>query len=700
MSEWPPTGAEPSSASALDRVDRLCDEFEDAWQKGLRPRIEDFLADASGDERDELLRWLIPLDVTYRRRHEETPEIRDYLELSPTLSVDWLAGVVRPGMLLAERYLFGEKIGVGGIAEVHRGQDRCLDRPVAAKVLLEKYQHHADMVRRFQNEARITSRLQHPGIVPVHDLGLSADGRPCFTMKLVQGRTLAALLTERTDPTRDLPRFLTVFEHIGQTLAYAHAQGVIHRDLKPENVMVGAFGEVQVMDWGLAKVLVRTGDNEAAAAPAGGPTTAPSSEETVESGFATLEGQAMGTLAYMPPEQARGELKRVDERSDVFGLGAILCKILTGQPPFTGKDNLEVWAKARTCDHAEALSRLDGCGADARLVSLAKACLAAEPDDRPRNAGAVAEEVKAYQAGVQERLRAAERERSAAQARAKEARKTLAATAGVLLALMLLASTIGYFLHERQTRQTEAEANQRVEADRQRQAIGTALDKVTVLRQQGHGAEARVVLEQARDRLGDTGPTDLRWRLEQASADLDLVGRLEAIRLRRETFSAIIRSHRTRDIVIERFRRADDPAARFRRADDPAAAQDYAMTLREAGVGEAGEDTEVVAARIRDSAVCEQLVAALDDWAYLQSDPQQRAWLLEVARRADPDPWRDRFRDRIVWRDPTALTTLAGELLCDKTQLAKQKPLLLVALGHALEACKANSGRYRSRFCR
>jgi len=211
MSELPPTSAETSPPPALDRVDRLCDEFEDAWQRGPQPRIEDFLGDDSGDERDELLHWLIPLDVAYRRQHEEMPEIRDYLGLSPTLSVDWLAGVIRPGVLLKERYQFGEKIGVGGIAEVHRGQDRCLDRPVAAKVLLKKYQHHPEMVRRFQNEARITSRLQHPGIVPVHDLGLSADGRPCFTMKLVQGRTLAALLKERTDPAKELPRFLAIF---------------------------------------------------------------------------------------------------------------------------------------------------------------------------------------------------------------------------------------------------------------------------------------------------------------------------------------------------------------------------------------------------------------------------------------------------------------------------------------------------------
>ncbi|HEY7423117.1 MAG TPA: protein kinase, partial [Gemmataceae bacterium] len=204
---------------SLYRIDRLCDAFEDAWQQGQRPCIEDYLGGASGAERDALLRWLIPLDVKYRQQHEETADLRYYLSLSPTLPADWLAGVVRPSVTLADRYEVGAKIGDGGIAVVHRGQDRCLHRPVAVKVLREKYQHHPDMVRRFENEARITSRLQHPGIVPIHDLGKSPDGRPCITMKLVEGHDLAKLLEQRVAPSQELPRFLTIFEQICQTLA-------------------------------------------------------------------------------------------------------------------------------------------------------------------------------------------------------------------------------------------------------------------------------------------------------------------------------------------------------------------------------------------------------------------------------------------------------------------------------------------------
>ena len=154
--------------------------------------------------------------------------------------------------------LFGE-IARGGMGAVLRGRDPELGRELAIKVLLEGQQDQPAMVRRFLEEAQIGGQLQHPGIVPVYEMGTFRDARPYFTMKLVQGRTLSALLGERKAPAHDRPRFLSIFEAIAQTVAYAHARGVIHRDLKPSNVMVGSFGEVQVMDWGLAKVLDRGG---------------------------------------------------------------------------------------------------------------------------------------------------------------------------------------------------------------------------------------------------------------------------------------------------------------------------------------------------------------------------------------------------------------------------------------------------------
>src|ERR1700687_3744587 len=138
---------------------------------------------------------------------------------------------------------------------VWRGRDRMLRRELAVKVLREHMSGRAHMEQRFIEEARIGAQLQHPGIVPVYALGKLPDERPYFTMKLVKGRTLAELLAERPNPAHDLPRLLGIFLQIAQTVAYAHSKGVLHRDLKPGNVMVGAFGEVQIMDWGLAKVL-------------------------------------------------------------------------------------------------------------------------------------------------------------------------------------------------------------------------------------------------------------------------------------------------------------------------------------------------------------------------------------------------------------------------------------------------------------
>src|SRR5204863_5441259 len=141
-----------------------------------------------------------------------------------------------------------QEVGHGGIGVVYRGRDRHLGRDLAVKVLRAAYRDTPEARHRFAAEARVGSRLQHPAIVPVYDQGAFADGRPYFTMKLVEGHTLADLLRDRGGPGRDLPRWLGVFEQVCQAVAYAHARGVVHRDLTPANVLVGAFGEVRVMD--------------------------------------------------------------------------------------------------------------------------------------------------------------------------------------------------------------------------------------------------------------------------------------------------------------------------------------------------------------------------------------------------------------------------------------------------------------------
>jgi serine/threonine-protein kinase len=533
------------------------------------------------------------------------------------------------------RYELREEIARGGMGVVLRGHDPDLGRDLAVKVLLPDHQHDPAVVSRFTEEAQIGGQLQHPGIVPVYEVGRSADQRPYFTMKLVKGRTLAALLRERARPADDLPRFIGIFEQVCQTLAYAHSKGVLHRDLKPANVMVGAFGEVQVMDWGLAKVLRPTAGTPASV------TLDPvrSGILTVRSHNAAAESQAgaaLGTPAYMAPEQARGEVDRLDERADVFGLGAMLCEILTGRPPFTGRSAREVLARATSAEVADAYNRLEACGADADLVRLARECLAVDRERRPRDAGVVAAAVTAYQHSVAERLRRAELERAAAQVQAREERKRrrlTAALAAAALALVLMAAG-GVLWLQWLRAERRAEAMQHEQA--LRQDVEAALTQAASFRQGFHFRQGHALLDGARQRLSVQGPDDLRERVHQALADLRLAERFDAARLQ----AAIIVKGKM---------------------DAPGGEHQYAAAFAEANLGHEGEDTNAVAARVRDSALRAEIVAALDDWAGITNNQARREWLLSVACEADPDSKRVRLRQPQVWRDRGALTNLAQE---------------------------------------
>ncbi|HEV3023865.1 MAG TPA: serine/threonine-protein kinase, partial [Pirellulales bacterium] len=370
----------------------------------------------------------------------------DSLTLAPTVSyrqppgTETVTFAQKPADSKQPQGTFGDyellrEIARGGMGRVLAAHDRTLDREVALKILLPGA--NAD---RFVRESKITARLPHPGIPPVYALGTLADDSPFLAMKLIIGQTLAEELK-----TADRPQLLQVFTQVCQAVSFAHSRGVIHRDLKPANIMVGAFGEVQVMDWGLAKEL---GSREASheflsSEPTVGTDPARTSDHRAageSTDDRTQAGTVLGTPSYMAPEQARGEA--TDARGDVFALGGILCAILTGHPPFSGRSSQEVIQRAGAADLAEALARLDGCGADVELVALCQRCLSANAMDRPADGQAVADGLTAYLNGVQERLHAAERERAVALAKATEQEKRRRVVAG-LSAVVIIISVVG-----------------------------------------------------------------------------------------------------------------------------------------------------------------------------------------------------------------------------------------------------------------
>jgi serine/threonine-protein kinase len=538
------------------------------------------------------------------RRDDIVPAAEDFATVPP----DGCAG----------RNLLYEEIGRGGIGRVLRGRDPALRRDLAVKVLREEYHDDASVQRRFVEEAQIGGQLQHPGVVPVYELGRFADRRPFFTMKLVKGRTLAQLLKERPHPGHDQARFLSIFEQVCQTVAYAHSKGVIHRDLKPSNVMVGSFGEVQVMDWGLAKVRGSGGGDDPAATVAG------TVIRTVRSGStAEQDGRTgvIGTPAYMAPEQARGEVEAVGERADVFGLGAILCVILTGQPPFTGADREAVLRQAADGDVAEALGRLAGCGADAELVALCKDCLAPRREDRPRDAGAVAARVAAYQAAVQERLRQAELERAAAQARAVEERKRRRVSLALAAAVLLLVAGGGggawWAQQQRQARAAE-QARRRQEADGE---VVRAMGDARLLLEQAKAEplgdlarfrEARAAARRAQD-VARTGAASEEVQRQAA----DLAARLEAEQIAAERdrmlLAALLEVRGPRE--GPKYRKDDNGF--MTELAEPSADEQFAAAFRAWGLEVDEVATSEAAARLkgRPAAVVMEANAALDEWA-------------------------------------------------------------------------------------
>ena len=567
--------------------------------------------------------------------------------------------------------LLGE-IARGGMGVILKGHDTDLGRDIAVKVLDPELAKRPTVVQRFVEEAQIGGQLQHPGIVPVYELGLMADDRPYFTMKLVKGRTLAAILQQRTSPSDNRGRLLAIFESVCQTMAYAHSKGVLHRDLKPANIMVGAFGEVQVVDWGLAKVLQRGGIADEKRAKQ----TLHTIIETVRSGPGSsgsdsIVGSVMGTPAYMAPEQAAGEIEKLDERADVFSLGAILCEILTGRPPYGDElpDAVIVQAAHAMLDPARA--RIEASDADPALKRLCLGCLMPARATRPANADEVAKAIHGYITSVESRAQKAEVDAAESRIKAAEERRarrlTLALASAVAAAVILGGGGFYYVTRERAKR-----------VEQTRSAVETAHGEAIEFTRAGKPAEAlasaRRALSLAESGAADAGMLErTRSFVAQAEWDVNAAAREKALNEQDETLRSRLVELRLGQIgAVGNARLEQEIDAAFSQA-----FQDYGVDLE-------GADLVPAMKRIRERAIAEEVALALDDWGRVRRHVHGRKSekvenLLILAMDLDPDEGRMRLRQAIHESDLSVLLELAST-----ENLPKLAPGSIWALSAAL----------------
>ncbi|MBL8900207.1 MAG: tetratricopeptide repeat protein [Planctomycetes bacterium] len=593
------------------------------------------------------------------------------------------------------RYQVLGEIGRGGVGVVFKGRDQDLGRDVAMKVLRAEYADKPEIIERFVEEAQIGGQLQHPGIVPVYEIGLQPGDRPYFAMKLVKGETLQALLSRREQVQGDRRRFLAIFEQICQTIAYAHARRVVHRDLKPANVMVGAFGEVQVVDWGFAKVLAHGSGAAAQRRTSLDSTFIATVRSTPGTGWTSELGSTMGTPAYMPPEQARGRVDEVDERSDVFGLGAILCEILTGAPPYLERDG-DVLQQAARGDLRAVNARLESCGADPALIALCRDCLAAERHLRPASGREVAAAIAAHSSSVEERAQGA-------LIRAAEARVRARATVWLAAAAVALVTLGGGFLFLR-----ERDQQARRDADSARVASATAeaeqlfgdarsgdgrdtaqwtraLDAAT--RAATTAAEAEIA-EAQRQRV-----TELLAKVQErqsaalraaarAAKDREMLQRLLETRVELDQFAIAEmekrRSPALKEVIAKRFE------------------QDYGRVfswyLEGMELGTLANDAAIAAL---SGPIAVELAVALDDWRtwplrLAGARDVRDAWsdrLLAISMALDPDPWRNRLRTLLTMSsvDGNDLASLRAQ-----ADFQTLPPVSLTMLAHAFDLMGAS----------
>ena len=418
------------------------------------------------------------------------------------------------------RYVLGPEIARGGMGAILEVRDAYLKRSLAMKVLLggsgavpEPGGSVApEHLNRFLEEAQITAQLAHPGVVPVHELGMDPDGRVFFTMNLVRGRTLSDIvrLARAREDGWTNTRALQVVLRVCETVAYAHDKGVIHRDLKPANVMVGRFGETYVMDWGLAKVIgaddPRDPPPSARVVPFEG-----DDPRVLDSPVMTMDGAVVGTPAYMSPEQANGAVAEVNRRSDVYAIGAMLYQLLTGRPPHVDPDEttspVAVLLAVRAGPPAPVLD-VDPT-APQELVAVCEKAMARDPEARYASAADLAEDLQAFMEG---RVVRAHRTGALIELRKWVGRnRRVAASMAVALVTLMGALALSLVLTSEARRREEAASRQAYRA-----SVAAAANEIA----SHNGPAARDRLEALPERLRGWEWRHLASRLDESTSEV------------------------------------------------------------------------------------------------------------------------------------------------------------------------------------
>jgi WD40 repeat protein len=369
---------------------------------------------------------------------------------------------LHPDRSFESKYAVAGEIARGGMGVILDGKDLEIRRELAIKVMRDGVASAPGQLARFVEEAQIQGQLEHPNICPVHEIGTDSQGRPYFTMKKVKGRSLAETLQAPSLPS--LHQLLEIFAKVCDAVAFAHSKGVIHRDLKPANIMIGEFGEVLVMDWGLAKIM---GHDDAQR------DRLVISDRAESGALLSTAGSAIGTPSYMPPEQALGEIDKIDERSDIYALGGILYSILALRPPVEGATLREVLARVAENAIVPPTRRAPGRPIPPDLEAAAMKALAGDRGKRYASVREFKTDIEAFLEG--RTLAAAEYSLLQLAAKWFRRNRVFAVTASVAAAILLGGAVFYVATVTRERAAAEAAARrEKAEAARARGAEGVA----------------------------------------------------------------------------------------------------------------------------------------------------------------------------------------------------------------------------------